>query len=186
MKKVLILTVGLLILFTSILVNCAAATPVQDPGSGHWYEVVTSSITWNDAKTAAQASSYSGMNGHLATITSQEENNFVANLGSVDSYWLGGFQPAGSSEPDGDWQWVTGESWSYTNWNGGEPNNMGDENALQFWSSNVWNDENGNSMKGGYIVEYEPTTTSIPEFPSMIMPIAAVLGMLVIFGRKKI
>jgi hypothetical protein len=184
MKKTLIFTVGLLIMM-SILVNCAAATPVKNPENGHWYEVVGSSITWEDAKTAAQALSYSGMSGHLATITSEKENNFVSSLGSVDGCWLGGFQSAGSSEPNGGWQWVTGESWSYTNWNSGEPNDMGNENALQFWNSNVWNDKNGNNMYG-YIVEYEPTTTSVPEFPSIVLPVAAVLGILVISGRRKI
>jgi len=26
-------------------------------------------------------------------------------------------------EPDGGWQWITGEPWVYTNWDIGEPNN---------------------------------------------------------------
>jgi hypothetical protein len=36
-------------------------------------------------------------------------------------------------EPDGGWQWVTGEAFSYTNWRLGEPNNNGDENRIQYF-----------------------------------------------------
>jgi len=67
--------------------------------------------------------------GHLATITSEAENAFIYGLasnnialwhslpnGCVLGPWLGGTQPTGSSEPGGGWRWVTGETWSYTNW----------------------------------------------------------------------
>ena len=29
-----------------------------------------------------------------------------------------------STEPDGGWQWVTGEPWSYTDWFSGEPDDI--------------------------------------------------------------
>ncbi|MGD6729960.1 MAG: hypothetical protein ACPKMZ_02715 [Pleomorphochaeta sp.] len=29
---------------------------------------------------------------------------------------LGGYQTKGSIEPDGDWSWLSGEKWEYSNW----------------------------------------------------------------------
>jgi len=138
--------------------------------NGHYYYAVSvpDGITWTDAKTAAESFTYLGMSGHLATITSQGENEFIYNnLGVTPSYYLlGAFQPDGSQEPDGGWQWVTGESWNYTNWNSGEPNNAGDEDALQFYGSDIWNDCSHEETDNGYVVEYEPT------HPTPILPVA--------------
>jgi hypothetical protein len=121
------------ILFTAIMLLIitpfAIAAPVYNPGTGHYYDAIAfpSGITWNDAKTFAENSTYSGMNGHLATVTSADENSYIVNnLGgplAITTFFLGGFQPAGSPEPGGNWQWITGESWSFTNWVPGEPNN---------------------------------------------------------------
>jgi hypothetical protein len=36
---------------------------------------------------------------------------------------------------EGTWKWVTGETYSYTNWNSGEPNNAGNEDYVQFVSN---------------------------------------------------
>jgi len=152
--------------------------------NGHYYNAVSvpEGITWSDAKTASESSTYLGMNGHLATITSQGENDFIYNnLGvTPNDYWLGAFQPDGSQEPDGDWQWVTGEPWDYTNWDPGEPTNdyeggYGDlhpwgypEDALQFHYNDKWNDVTHDFLIGGYVVEYEPTPTN----NTSVLPVA--------------
>ena len=156
-------------LVVAVIAQQAMAVPVQwteaAGGNGHYYERITSSlITWDDAEIAAESSVFLGARGHLATVYSDAENNFITNNlgGSVGNYWLGGFQPAGSPEPDGGWQWVTGEPWSYTGWNAptGEPNNGagGDpENALTYWGSGPgWNDYPNWATNEGYIVEYAP------------------------------
>lgn len=181
----------------AVLVNCAAATPVYYSENEHYYDIASSyGITWKDAKTIAESMSYNGMNGHLVTITSQNENNFIVTTFNYPSHcWLGGFQPDDipvSLEPDGGWQWVTGEPWGYTNWADQQPDNSGGEHYLHFlfWSPDHWNDlpnDPPNDYKMyGFIVEYEPTTTSVPEFPSIVLPVAAILGLIVVFGRRKI
>jgi hypothetical protein len=131
-------------------------------GNGHYYESVSTPMTWEDANLAASAMLFLGENGHLATITSQAENDFlVANF--VNPQFLGGYQPDGSSEPDGDWAWVTGETWSYTNWAPGEPNNsLGTEKYLEFFAGGPrWNDIFGTATRT-FLVEYdivpEPST----------------------------
>jgi uncharacterized repeat protein (TIGR02543 family) len=122
--------------------------------NGHYYLFVNSSLPWYQAFTTAQALKHNGIGGHLVTVTSAEEASFLSGLTTGYSYWTGGVQPAYSAEPAGNWQWITGEPWSYTNWNGGEPNNAGGENSLQFYSNGAWNDANGaGSMH--YIVEFD-------------------------------
>ena len=81
--------------------------------------------------------------GWLADIQSAAENDFVFSLLTSDMWylemgdgaglgpWLGGFQPEGSPEPAGNWQWVTGSLFTdangsfigYTNWYPGQPRN---------------------------------------------------------------
>lgn len=74
------------------------------------YEVIRGLYTWEQAKADAQA-----RGGHLATITSEEEwNTIKEQLGSAleGRLWLG----ASDAQQD-TWEWVTGEPWSYTQWN---------------------------------------------------------------------
>ncbi len=81
------------------------ATPVQWSsslgGNDHYYEIIRdNTLDWSHARDAAAASAYNGWEGHLATITSQNELYFLSSssfLGdSVSLYgdliWLGGYQ----------------------------------------------------------------------------------------------
>jgi hypothetical protein len=163
---------GLLIVVI-ITVTPGSARPVYYSGTGNYYEVISAptGITWMDAKHEAESRFYSGVQGHLATITAQGENDFIiANLGgnNIKGCWIGGIQPVGSQEPDGGWQWVTSEPWGYTNWIGPPNNHYGGdqgihpygypENAVQinWWDdSGTWNDFPDDIPMYGYIVEYE-------------------------------
>jgi tRNA A-37 threonylcarbamoyl transferase component Bud32 len=143
------------------------ALPLRWSGNGHYYERVDArQITWAAAKAAAEHERFLGATGHLATITSQAENEFiVANLlTSLGSFWLGGYQPEGSAEPDGNWRWITGEPWNYTHWSSGQPDNYrGQEECLvivgDFVQLGWWNDRSGladlqTGPTGGFLVEY--------------------------------
>ncbi len=132
--------------------------------TGHFYEFVAASLTWNEAKTAASAKTYYGLQGYLATVTSAEENTFIMNKISTSGQpWLGGSDNA----TEGTWLWVTGpesgSSFSYSNWKStGEPNNGGttgtDEDYLEIYSSDktepgTWND-GSSTYTTGYVIEY--------------------------------
>jgi hypothetical protein len=119
------------LIFTCLLATCLASFGVGSavgqtlwPQNGHYYLIVNQTTTWQQARLLAEAMAFMGVPGHLATITSEDENTFVTTqLGDTVGAWLGGEQLPGSLEPAGGWQWITGEPWVYTNWDAGEPNN---------------------------------------------------------------
>lgn len=151
-------------------VGTASAVPVQWNVNGHYYEVIDykDALNWDEANRDAQTREYNGLRGHLVTLTSAEENDFVWQLltGMVaqdyEYYWLGGYQTDAAVEPYGDWSWVTTEAWSYESWHAGEPNNdspldLG-QNWLHYWDSNAvgeWDDTDFNAFMVGYVVEYD-------------------------------
>ncbi|MEX2186008.1 MAG: Ig-like domain-containing protein [Pirellulales bacterium] len=131
----------------------AVLWPAQDGGNGHAYMKVSvpATIDWTNARAAAES-----LGGHLVTITSQAESNFInANFPGNDGGWIGGYQERVASdfvEPAGGWRWITGEAWEYTNWVPGEPNESGGilEDFL-VTNNSRWNDH-PNWL--GYIHDY--------------------------------
>jgi hypothetical protein len=93
------------------------------------------------------------MGGHLVTITSSGEQSFLYGL------WPSGWIGLTDEVVEGTWRWVTGETYSYTNWNSGEPNNSGNEDYVQFVSNGRWNDLNNNSSLP-YVLEFEYLVTT--------------------------
>ena len=55
----------------------ANAQPVCFTGTGHYYERVDIKLDWYQAKADAEARSYLGVSGYLATIASHAGNNFM-------------------------------------------------------------------------------------------------------------
>lgn len=95
--------------------------------NGHCYKIVDTGTTWGQARAACER-----QGGHLVTITSSQEQSVVASLlrnkGRKNNYWLGGLK-SGSR-----WQWITGESFSYSHWSAGQPDNFqGRENCLSMY-----------------------------------------------------
>lgn len=167
--------------FSVLTANGAQAQIVEWTGNGHFYEVVPDLVRWSDARAAADAMTHPtlGWPGHLVTITTPQENAFVATLLPIanEGYHLGALQPAGSAEPNGEWGWVNGEPWAYTNWVPGEPNDglpnqpNGPEDFLSMYGGDasvrgLWNDipDPGDTYFSKYVVEYEaiPLPATLP------------------------
>jgi hypothetical protein len=149
MKLPLVKTLAII----GVLATLHAEPLVYWPSNGHYYRVVSvpGGISWASANSAAIAAG-----GYLATVTNAAENAFVFSLVDNATYWngavgphLGGQQAAMSSEPAGGWGWVTGETWSYTDWDPASPNDTyidgSHEDKLHYYSGTgsrgmTWND----------------------------------------------
>ena len=145
----------------TIVVRSNAATGEQTGVyDEHTYKFIPSpGITWQNAKAAAESmfDTETGERGYLATITSAEENGFVASTLNGEG-WLGGSDEGN----EGTWLWVTGPEAGksiasyYSNYASGEPNNWGgDEDYLHMYYGGKWNDyKENNSQISGYVVEF--------------------------------
>lgn len=175
------------LLFVSVLaIGCLASAATaervqwkkEDGGNDHFYEPVVESmgIGFYDAQRAAEEKG-----GHLATIGSKEENDFVFKLVDDDKYWgtddyngygpwIGAYQDSEAAKPDDGWSWITEEEWTYDNWSpgAGEPNDGDDvedhaeDCAHYFCYGSVgreakWNDSNELApLVIGYVIEWTP------------------------------
>ena len=189
-----------LVALTVFSMSCIAqaSTSYYDEGNKHYYEFVDFadiglSSSWNAARDYSSTLSLTGVSGyvgHLATLTSKAEDDFVWGLhyANGDSLASGRFLGA---YKDTAWQWVTGESFSYTNWMAGEPNNSGgNENYLMNWwyadqLGGRWNDTTqtscllGHCSTWGFVVEFEPTVVPVP--PALLLFASG----LVLLNRRK-
>lgn len=114
--------------------------------NGHRYKVFNEQISWSEAKARCES-----LGGHLASVTSKEEQDFLIQLkGQWTSCWIGLYTDDGRK-----WNWVTGEEMSFTQWDPGEPNGFPGERYGALWPIN-WNDLCDDSFEQeGFICEWE-------------------------------
>jgi len=176
-----------------------AAAPVQwttgSGGNGHWYQVVSApGVPWADDRIAALGMYYSGLEGHLATITSQGELDFVdgaVNAQGLGEAYVGGYQnPDTETDPQAGWTWVNGEgtfpgftsATPFANWNAGEPNDAYGPGSEQWLAVNfqagAFNDEGNLGNITGFVVEYDPTTIrDVPDAGSTLLMLGGALAL---------
>jgi hypothetical protein len=155
------------------------ARAVFEPVGQHFYEFVATpkkaDKPYAAAKAAAATKTLLGVQGHLVTITSKAENDFVSeNIPDANNLWIA----ATDAPHEGKWIWDAGPEkgqvfWKarchpkckdqytdddpavnvYSNWSDGEPNNYssppysGEDNAVTNWNGDkgTWNDFPGES-----------------------------------------
>ncbi len=158
MKKITSIIMALMtvaMLFTALSFSASAASVVPSGAKeykGHTYYVYKSDYTWAQAKKACEKKG-----GHLVTITSAKENEFVRDLISktnISRAWLG----ASDSEKEGTWKWVTGEKFSFSSWSSGRPDNYnGNEDYLtEYYYNGTWDDyANETTNVQGFVCEWD-------------------------------
>ena len=119
MRKTFMLVVAI---FAFLLAPGAKAQAQSDGWlqfQGAKYKLTSVAGTWSEAEAEAVNNG-----GHLVTITTPEENEWlIRTFGNDKSLWIGFYQSPGSAEPAGGWRWSSGERVVYTNWDGGQPDN---------------------------------------------------------------
>jgi hypothetical protein len=106
--------------------------------NGNIYQRIDTQLTWSGAVKYCQE-----RGGHLVTITSAAENDFVYKNFGTDgvNLWLG----ATDELTEKQWRWITGEPFNYNNWATRMPDNAGQgQNYAIFWDLDPgrW-DDNG-------------------------------------------
>ena len=96
------------------------------------YKLFSQTLNWEAAEKHCQ-----GEGGHLASVQSAEENNFLTGM-TTEMHWLGATDIAF----EGDWVWQDGTARVFTDWKAGQPdNNNNNENCLmKNFQGAQWND----------------------------------------------
>lgn len=197
------------------IANTASAAPIQFGSSYYSYVfMLPGQMDWNAANAAASALSFLGSSGHLATLTSAAESNFVANLvltalGVKIPPGEGGVWIGGQVDATGRGFWVVGPEagqqfslknaalpGAYANWgagfHGAEPVTLPGDMYISVGMLGVpqgqWGDDFNLTKdargNAGFVVEFDMTQTPI----SATLPLfASGLGVLGLLGwrRKK-
>jgi len=152
----------------------ANATAHVNPANGHSYEGIDETLTWDQARAAAAGMSAGGLRCYLATITSEDENDFLSGVVSPPESWLGGQQRTsldcvGSNDASFWGTWITGEPWIYTNWSisDGAPDDCG-EACLSWDGDAAWENEVCTDTLDAYVVECE-SVSSIPALSTSLL-----------------
>ena len=147
----------------------------------HTYSIITEKMTWEEAKAYCES-----LGGYLVTITSAEEQEFIASYIEEKGltqyrFWIG----ATDKDIEGTWKWITGEKFSYSNWGNNQPNNGGggqDYMALYAYKSSytlayqwddVDNEDSHNDDKIYFICEWgevEKETTTDSTTSPIVLP----------------
>ncbi len=142
-------------------VSFTASTNFYNFFNGHYYEYVSQSKNWTQARDYAASKTFYGRQGYLVVITSAEENAYISQMigyntwmGGTDNYKLinaavGYTKYANQAASEGKYHWVTGPekginfsngngspsipAGRYCRWQSGEPNNYN----TGFYDNNV-------------------------------------------------
>ena len=142
----------------SLDVTVSSGGAAFDPGTGHYYEFVSTAVSWGEARCLAKYTdgafdgttngtgvngddctdtdgggltrrTYDGMTGYLASVTTAAENTFVLSKVGNSAAWLGGTDLA----VEGTWKWVDGP-----------------ENGQNFWLQGTSSTRCGTNQVGGF------------------------------------
>ena len=127
-------------------------------GVTSYYKVVSGgSYSWTEARAAAKSSSFSGLTGYLANITSSAEQSFISSKLSADG-WIGASDSdllgiTGAAE--GTWRWVDGPEAGQIFWVAGTGNVSGAAGSgyvlspFSNWNSSEPNDSDSGRTPAG-------------------------------------
>ena len=129
---------------------------VAPDGSRHMYRMYRGVKYWVEARAFCEA-----LGGHMATLTTPEENKFVHGFMQENGFTTAYFGLM-DEERDRTWVWVTGEPVEYTNWDSNEPSYSTHERyGMYFYkhTEGTWNDshfyEHWDDQEWSYFCEWD-------------------------------
>lgn len=122
--------------------------------NGHTYYESLVQLDWKSAKHWCDS-----LGGHLLVISDASENTFINTYFLSTNYWIG----ITDTLVEGTWETVTGESFSYSNFQGN--NNNTTKNFSYIAQNGNWQFDNGTGLKN-FVIEIE---TAIYYMPFMQM-----------------
>eukprot|EP00057_Strongylocentrotus_purpuratus_P005127 XP_003730280.1 PREDICTED: echinoidin isoform X2 [Strongylocentrotus purpuratus] len=158
-RKTMLLFISLAIVMTAwptgVRAICCCPTFWTAFGQ-HCYRFFASNTTWQDAENHCQTYSVPSLGsggavidslGHLVSIHSEAEHNFVATLfetsrkkeSGMANVWLG----MHDTSTEGHFQWTDGTPFDFTMWSPGQPDNwrsQEDCGLIRSTYGNKWND----------------------------------------------
>jgi len=101
--------------------------------NGNQYYCSTSTATWPQAQQICNSNG-----GYLASINDAEENQFLADILTLQSAWIG----LSDAAYEGDFGWDNGDPLTYTNWYANQPNNYNNnQDYVEMLNNGLWNDQ---------------------------------------------
>lgn len=139
-----------------------------------FYQYITTGTDWISADSAANAATLAGLTGvtgHLATVTSQAESDFITSLVGANRVWIS----ASDAASEGEWIWTSGPEAGQKFWTGGAGGSaynslfsnwqVGDPSGLHpLWdyaeilATREWWTNSSISIDPGYVIEWEASS----------------------------
>ena len=128
--------------------------------NGNTYRLTSTRLTWEQAQAEAQS-----LGGNLVTINSQAEQDWLVTTFGRTELWIG----LTDNVTEGQFQWASGETFTYRNWFTGQPDNGGPQGedyvvmnfGANFGAAGKWNDypsNNQTTFRG--IIEISPSNNT--------------------------
>lgn len=154
-EKLNVSVISLLSLSLTFTIAHADSNKLRWDGNKHFYQRFERNYSYDQAKTHCE-----NLSAHLATITSEQENIFIANTvlaGATHGkyYFIGG----SDANTEGVWQWITDEAWDYNNWYSGQPSNRDNEDYLLIEVDNT-----GSSIHGHWFDSSSLSSSTVVGF----------------------
>ncbi|MGF1601254.1 MAG: DUF4347 domain-containing protein [Thermosynechococcaceae cyanobacterium] len=122
--------------------------------NNHEYVLTDGVKSWQDAQAEAES-----IGGNLVTINDADEEVWLKHtFGTAEGFWIG----INDRQVEGQFEWVSGETSTYTNWAPGEPNNgrgNQDYGWMNYGASKQWDDHYPTAQLSG-IIEIDANTSN--------------------------